>query len=450
LLRIMRASREDMAKICRSPATQSPGSVRSSTMSPAMPAPSLSKNTPPTLPLDRARRMFLSHHGLLAPPWPRPKTTREHVQALGFVQVDSVCTVMRAHDMILLSRHAPYRPNQLGKLVAKTREAFEHWTHDASVLPIEAYPFWRHKMARDAARLETAWGKDRRGDFQAELDTVLAHVSQAGPSTTKDVGQDEPRSSGGWWDWHPSKTALEYLWRRGDLAITARTGFRKVYDLAERVIPDAVRNTQPSLSETLDWSAKTALRNLGFATSGEIAAFHDLMTAAEAKTWVAEASDRGDIIPIEVTCAGGETRSSWALPDVLATAQDSPTQPGGRLRILSPFDPALRDRKRALRLFNFDYRIEIFTPAAKRVYGYYVFPVLDGDRIVGRIDMRVNRDRDCLEVLGYWEEARCAAGRGRVERLCREIGRYAVHTSMPRIDLVTGPNTECLRQHWTL
>lgn len=372
-----------------------------------------------------ARRIFLDRHALAEPPAgaARGAALCEVIERLGFVQVDSINTVARAHDMILFARRNAYRPAHLGPPLERHRAMFEHWTHDAAVIPVAYFPHWRLRFDRDRERLRARWRDWRRDGFEQKFDEVLAHISDGGPVCSAEVGADEARSSGGWWDWHPSKTALEYLWRTGALSVTRREGFRKYYDLTERVIPEAARNVRPDTDETVDWACAAALDRLGFATSGEIAAFWDLVTPAEAKDWCARALAQGRVIEVDIAPAqGGKPRRCFAwpgLPD--ARLQDVPP----RVRILSPFDPALRDRKRAERLFGFHYRIEIFVPEPKRVYGYYVFPVMEGDRLIGRIDMKAERDSGRLAVRAFWPEAGVQVGAGRKARLQAELERVA-------------------------
>lgn len=373
-----------------------------------------------------ARRLFLHKHALAeAPTGPgRGEDLRELIHRLGFVQVDSVRTVERAHHMILFARRPAYRPAHLAPLVERDRHLFEHWTHDAAVIPTEFYPHWRLRFARNRARLRPKWEKWHGPGYDARFDGVLDEVRARGAVSTSDVGPQEQRSSGGWWDWNPSKTALEYHWQCGDLAVCHRTGFRKHYDLAERVIPVAHRLPCPSEADSIDWLCNEALDRLGFATPGEIAAFWDTLRPHEAKAWGDAQLTKGAVIPIEVENTDGSWRKSLARPDVLEQALAAP-EPTGRLRVLSPFDPALRDRKRAERLFGFHYRIEIFTPAAQRQYGYYVFPMLEGARLIGRIDMATNRDRDALEVTALWPERGVPWGKGRQARLEAELTRMA-------------------------
>ena len=254
----------------------------------------------------------------------------------------------------------------------------------------------------------------------AEIEQVLRHIADNGPASSLDVGGEEKKGSSGWWDWHPSKIALEFLWRSGRLAICHRRGFRKFYDLAEHVIPEEHRNRQQDDEEIVDWAMSEALRRLGFGTSGELAAFFEIATRDEAKAWCAAALSKGRIVEAEIGMADGSRRRSFTTEAILDDAVSLP-EPSARVRLLSPFDPALRDRTRAERLFGFRYRIEMFVPEAKRQYGYYVFPVLQGDRLIGRIDAK--RADGALLVQGFWPEAGVRMGKARTSGLMSELER---------------------------
>jgi len=375
-----------------------------------------------------ARRLFLDRHGLATPPVGpgRGADLLEVIHALGFVQVDSINTVARAHDMMLFSRRPAYRPAHLKRLYERDRALFEHWTHDAAMIPMAFFPHWHLRFARDAARLKSRWKRWQGHSFEAQFDPVLRHIRDQGPVTSSDLGKDEQKGSTGWWDWRPSKTALEFLLRSGALSIVGRDGFRKVYDLTERVIEEGLlaEHARPDPDQTVDWACNAALDRLGFATSGELAAFWALASPAEARAWCAAALDRGEIVEAEITCTDGAVRRVYSRPDLEETAARL-APPPGRMRVLSPFDPALRDRNRAQRLFGFDYRIEVFVPAAKRKFGYYVFPLLEGERIVGRIDMKAERDRDRLAVTALWPEQGVRWSVSRQARLEAELGRVA-------------------------
>ncbi|MDO6730204.1 crosslink repair DNA glycosylase YcaQ family protein [Marinovum sp. 2_MG-2023] len=371
-----------------------------------------------------ARRLFLDKHALGDAPAGagHGPALQEVITRLGFVQLDSINTVARAHDLILFARRPRYRTGNMERLIEQDRVLFEHWTHDAAVVPMAFYPVWALKRRRDAEILKHRYKEWQRHEFEAEFDRILTMIADSGPVCSNDLGPDTPRPSGGWWNWHPGKTALEYLWRSGRLQICHRQGFRKYYNLSERVVPDDLRNSDWGEAQTIDWFMRGALDRLGFATSGDLAAFWDIVTAKEARDWCIAAEARGEVMPVEVESTDGSLRMHVARPDVIEQARNAP-EPTGRMRVLSPFDPALRDRKRAERLFGFQYRIEVFVPEAKRIYGYYVFPLLEGDRIVGRIDMKADRKAGVLNVTALWPERGVKFGAGRQARLCSELER---------------------------
>lgn len=394
-----------------------------------------------TLSNTAARRLFLDRHGLSETPQgeARGKALLSLIERLGFVQLDSINTVARAHDLILFSRRPRYRPKALTRLYEQDRALFEHWTHDAAVIPMSYYRWWQLRRERDAEKLRGQWRDWRRDGFEKQFQTVLDQIRDQGPLCSSDVGAGEKRGSGGWWDWHPSKTALEYLWRSGALCVVGRDSFRKKYDLTERVIDESLCHPleEEERAATIDWCCAGALDRLGFATPAEIAAFWDHITIAEAKEWCADALAQGALQPIEITGADGARRNCYARPEITADPALE-TEPTQRLRVLSPFDPALRDRKRAERLFGFDYRIEIFVPEAKRKYGYYVFPILEGDRLVGRVDMKAFRDRDTLQVRALWPEPRVRWGKGRVAAFEGEVARLTRLADVSKIHFEDG------------
>jgi len=383
-----------------------------------------------------ARRLFLHAHGLGEQPVGPAKGADllALVRRLGFVQVDSINTVERAHHMILWSRLNRYRPENLRPLLERDRTLFEHWTHDASLIPTEFLPYWQHRFARDLVRLPARWASWQGTEFQDRAGDVLAHLRDNGACGSGDVGEAEPRSSGGWWDWHPSKAALEYLWRGGRIAVARREGFAKIYDLAERVYPPC---DDPGSEATIDWACHQALDRLTFATSGELAAFWGKVTPDEAKAWCAAALAQGLIEEVTITSADGSPRRAFARPGLPERAAALPAAPD-RLRLLSPFDPLLRDRNRAARLFDFHYRIEVFVPAPRRLYGYYVFPLIEGERMVGRIDLKARREAGELAVTALWPEAGVRFGAGRLQRLEAELERLARFTGCPTVTYADG------------
>ena len=383
-----------------------------------------------------ARRLFMDRHALIENPSGVAKgdDLLRLITRLGFVQLDSINTVARAHDMILYSRRPSYRAKHLKQLYEKDRALFEHWTHDAAFIPMQFYSLWHLRFQRDADLLRKRYRNWHRDNYEAQFETVLQHIRDHGAVGSSDVGKDEKKGSGGWWDWHPSKTALEYLWRSGALTVVGRNGFQKQYDLTERVIeehlcPGAIPCDE---GETLDTLCSGALDRLGFATSGEISAFWDTVSSAEARDWCKAQLDQGNLEQIDVAHTDGKLRRVFARPETIEQAQEIAPGPG-RMRVLSPFDPALRDRKRAERLFGFHYRIEVFVPAPKRIYGYYVFPLMEGERMVGRIDMKAKRDADRLQVTAVWPERDVKWSPARIRKLESELQRVARFAGLSQV-----------------
>ncbi|WP_293577245.1 crosslink repair DNA glycosylase YcaQ family protein [Phaeobacter sp.] len=388
-----------------------------------------------------ARKLFLQRHALLEPPSGAANgdALAELITRLGFVQLDSINTVARAHDMILYSRRPRYRPSALKSLYERDQRLFEHWTHDAAVVPMAFYPHWHLRFQRDAAVLRQRYRNWHRDGYEAKFQHVLDHIRDHGPVSSSDVGRDEKKGTGGWWDWHPSKTALEYLWRSGALAVVGRRGFQKQYDLTERVIDQQLLpgEQSPDPQESIDWLCDNALDRLGFATSGELAAFWATATPAECAAWCKRAQADGRIEAVDIELADGRCRRVFARPEALDTVADLPDPPG-RMRVLSPFDPALRDRKRAEGLFGFHYRIEVFTPAPKRRYGYYVFPLMEKARLIGRIDMKAQRQTGVLQVTAVWPEPAVRWSSARQSRLEAELDRVARFAGLDRVAFAQG------------
>lgn len=345
-----------------------------------------------------ARRLWLDAQGLAATPTGTPDL-EGIIRSLGFVQLDSIRAVSRAHHHILWSRNQSYREPMLGKLLAVERRVFEHFTHDASVLPVAFYPAWTRQFRRLEAKVR-GW-EWHRNMLDAEGRTALRRrIETEGPLCTeafdtKIIGKKEM------WSRPPHKLALDYMWYSGELATAHRINFRKFYDISERVIPATAREDIWADAKQVDWLCREALVRLAFGTQGDIQRFWGAVDAAEVKDWLGR-NERA-LVPVEITCADGSVYPAFGAPDI-ETRLERLAPSSSRLRILSPFDPVIRDRARLERLFGFDYRIEIFVPAAKRRWGYYVFPLLEGDRFVGRIDLKADRKAGQLIVQNVWPE----------------------------------------------
>lgn len=381
-----------------------------------------------------ARRLFLDHHALTGDGGGPHGTadTLSLIRRLGFVQLDSVNAVERAHHLILFSRASGYRREHLASLHHDEPALFEHWTHDASLIPMEFYPHWRHRFRAAKARMEAnpRW-QDRIGpDGEKVIRNVRRRLKREGALMARDF---EDKGAGGWWGWGPSKTALESLWRTGELAIARREGFEKVYDLAERVIPDDVRSARPSEAASTGWACREALERLGVATPQEIAAFWQLVSIDASKKWAAAALKKKEIVEVSVEGADGSWKAALAPADIEARIAAA-APPPQTMRFLSPFDPAIRDRKRTGRLFGFDYRIEIFVPEKKRKYGYYVLPLIEGERFAGRADVKAHRAEGRLEVKGLWLEPGVKLTKKREGGIRKALAELGGFTETPVID----------------
>ncbi|MBP6821731.1 MAG: YcaQ family DNA glycosylase [Acidobacteria bacterium] len=382
----------------------------------------------PLIPTESARRLFLGAQGLLADPARKVThtTLAKLIEQMGFVQLDSINYVERAHHLTLGSRLDAYRHEHFTYLLETRRHLFEHWTHDASAIPTAWFAHWKPRFAHLAT---TLWGKWFGKRLDAESGKMLAHIRERitaeGPLRSQDFEHDRQGASAGWWDWKPQKVALEYLWFTGELMVARRAGFQKVYDLTERVLPEAAKLAAPAEAEHIEWACRTAFERLVIATPKEIADFWHAVTLPQARQWCEQAAKSGELVAVMVESANGEKpRPGFGLNDWQARLRNLPEAPD-RIRLLSPFDPVIRDRARAARLFNFDYRFEAFVPEPKRQYGYYVLPILEGEQLVGRIDPKFQRDRNSLEIRNLYWEPTIKVTKARKKRMDEALSRLA-------------------------
>jgi uncharacterized protein YcaQ len=389
------------------------------------------------------RRLLLGAQGLLdAPGRATSASVYDLVLRLGYVQIDSINVVERAHHLILAARLRGYRGSLLAGLLERHRLLFEHWTHDAAAIPTVWFPHWHDRFDRYRRDLpRRSWWRARMGGQpEAEIARVRARLERDGPLLARQLATERGRgAAAAWWGWSPQKTALEFLWWTGEAAIAGRRGFHKLYDLTARVLPDAAAVPRPGPEEQVDWACRTAIERLGVATPAEIAGFWQALPAAAARAWCGEAAARGEIAAVELESADGSApRAAFAVLDWQARARAEPAH-RSRIRLLCPFDPILRDRRRALRLFGFDFRFEAFVPAAQRRHGYYVMPLLEGERLVGRIDPKLHRAAGRLEVRSVRWEAGARPSRRRRAALDAAVGRLAALVGAGRWELPAGP-----------
>jgi hypothetical protein len=309
---------------------------------------------------------------------------------------------------------------------------FEHFTHDASVLPMEMYPMWRRRFRQMEERVRN-WDW-HQGMLEGEArDGIVERIRAEGAlsSLAFDTKMEGPRTM---WRRPPHKLTLDYLWYAGELATARRDGVIKYYDLAERVIPHHLRGEERHDDEQVDWLCREALDRMAFGADGDIQRFWAAVSSAEAKAWTAA---QRDLVAVEIETSEGGWTKAWAPADIEARLASAPA-PTSRLRVLNPFDPVIRDRARLSRLFGFDYTIEIFVPAAKRQWGYYVYPLLEGDRFVGRIEAKADRKAGVLSVDRLWPEPGVKWIPARREKLEAEMERMARFIGVDKVVWAAG------------
>lgn len=339
--------------------------------------------------LARLRRIALATQGLAsAAPFGRGLGgARAAIERLGYVQIDTISVVERAHHHVLGSRVPGYRSEHLHRLL-RQGDIFEYWSHAAAYLPMRDYRFALPRMASFRQGNER-WIRSRDRVLMSEL---LQRIRAEGPLRSRDV-TDRDHNGGGWWNWKPAKGALEQLFMEGELMVIARDGFEKTYDLTERVLPAGTDTTRPTERE---FAAYLVDSTLGAHGCAEQTAFTYLRKGAALRAAVAEVlSERtaqGDLTRLTTADAG-----TWYVPTRL-WALPPPAPRRGKVRVLSPFDNTLIQRTRGQRLFGFDYVIECYLPEAKRQYGYFALPLLWGDIFIGRADAKAHRAERRLEI----------------------------------------------------
>jgi len=306
------------------------------------------------------------------------------VKHLGYIQIDSISVIQRAHHHCLWSRVKNYHPDFISQLVAQ-KQIFEYWSHAAAYLPMQDYRFSLPKKQAIGAG-EKHW-RDKNPLAEKR---VLQRIQQEGPLRAKDFERDSTKKGTGWWDWKPDKVALEQLFIEGELMVVERKGFQKVYDLTERVLPEGIDTTVPSTKELERHLIKGYLRANGFANAQQISYLrkglknHITRTCQE----MLENNELQQLMVVE--------QIYYGLPQVTDLLKQTVNR--NQVNILSPFDNAVIQRKRLSEIFGFDYQIECYVPPAKRQYGYFSLPLLWGTEFVGRMDAKIDRKTQVLHV----------------------------------------------------
>ena len=365
----------------------------------------------PTLSPGAARALHLAAQGMLQPR--RARATKDDVLAairrMGVLQIDTISVVARSPYLVLWSRLGDYEPAWLEQLLAEGK-LFEYWAHEACFVPIEDYGLYRHRML-DPNSMGWKSGSSWMQGHAGQVERVLEHIRVNGPTRAADFERTDGKS-GGWWEWKPEKRSLEALFTAGKVMVARRQNFHRVYDLAERVLPWDDRQT-PAMDEVRREFALRAVKALGLAKAAWIPDYH---------------RTRPPHLPLEALIEEGlllrARVEGWKEPvfvhadhaGLLAQAVEGRLNPTVTT-LLSPFDPIVWDRRRALELFGFDYRLECYTPAEKRQYGYFTLPVLRRGQLIGRIDAKAHRAAGLFELKSVAFES----GVRPSERLLRDL-----------------------------
>ncbi len=360
-----------------------------------------------------------------------PIDVAETIKKLGFVQIDTIQNVTRAHHHILWSRNQNYREPMIDQLLAAQETVFEHFTHDASIIPLEYYPMW----TRQFTRLKSWLDKQKRYQAimkEADLPNIMKRIEAEGPLSTNDF-DTKKKDKNKMWARPPHKIALDYMWYAGELATSHRENFRKFYDLSHRVIPNHLKEQVKSDQEQLNWLCGEALEKMGFGNLMDIKNFWDAADRKEVDQWYS--ANKKKLVPIKWQTADGQWLDAIA-PEDIEHRISGLKPPTSRLRIINPFDPAVRDRVRLKNLFGFEYKNEIFVPANKRIWGYYVYPLLEGTRFVGRIELKADRKKGKMHVINFWQEPGIAWHPARKEKLDKELTRLC---SLVGLDEIAWP-----------
>jgi uncharacterized protein YcaQ len=369
-----------------------------------------------------------------------PLDLKRLTRRLGVIQIDSVNVLVRSHYLPIFARLGSYAPALLDAAAydGKRRHLFEYWGHEASLLPVENYRLFRWRMAA-AEKLERIWSglaKTKR-EQQELIDRVLEQVRSQGPIGASQIEGSNERG-GPWWGWSDGKRALEFLFWAGQLTTAARRNFERLYDLPERVLPRAALQAPvPDREAAQRELVLIAAQAQGVATEQDLRDYFRL-SPRDSKQRVAELVEAGLLLPVSV--------KGWSHPAYLHPSAKFPRRIDA-CALLSPFDNLVWERARTERLWQFRYRIEIYTPGPKRVHGYYVLPFLLGDALVGRVDLKSDRAARVLRVMGAHTEAGVDTSMI-APRLHQVLNRMSSWLGLDRIEVTPrGDLAETLARH---
>ena len=328
-------------------------------------------------------------------------TTLKTIEHLGYVQIDTISVIERAHLHILWSRQPGFSSDHLNHLLSHERSVFEHWAHAVAYLPIRDYRYFRPKMEAYRSPSKAKWQQERFATAKPLFKQVLKRIEGEGPLGSKDFEHKRKRQGEGWWDWKPAKVALEYLYLQGDLMVAGRKRFQRQYDLTERVLQPGLDLSMPSPEDCALHQIEMAIQSMGIVREADINRYLQVSDRKTIRAVLRDSVSRGSVLELKVR--GSEGDLFYMTGEVLRLLEKSrSTKP--RVRILSPFYNLVIQRDWMRALFNFDYTIECYVPAPKRKYGYFVCPMLWGDELVARVDMKADRKARQLKVLALHYE----------------------------------------------
>lgn len=354
----------------------------------------------PSLSIGEARRIALAAQGFTGAPKLRARRPFDPaLDKLHVLQIDSVNVFARSHYLPVFSRHGAYDPQKFDSHLWRSGEFTEYWAHEAAFIPIVDRPLFGWRMADFAARYA-----ERMVQSSSAIEQVRAQLRDDGPQLVRELESGPREKRGPWWDWSETKRAVEMLFATGEVVSIGRERFERRYALAEDALPaEALRTVQRGDAQRA--LIEQAGRSLGVATLNDLADYHRLKTG-EARVAVQQLEEAGVLIPVTVQSwvdAKGAPLPAWLHAEARIPSRLSPDA------LLTPFDPVVWFRPRAERMFNFHYRIEIYTPKAKRQFGYYCLPLMVGGKLSGRIDLKADRSGRELLVQAAWQEDGAAA-----------------------------------------
>lgn len=335
--------------------------------------------------LSTARRLAIGSQGLDGR-WKLPRGKEgiaQTVERIGYVQIDTISVVERAHHHTLWTRRPDYDPGMLHELQAEDRRVFEYWARAAAYVPMGDYRYYVRRMRAYAESGRTWNWLDQNSEFAK---SVLDRIRAEGPLASADFKAPHEKRRAAWWDWKPAKVALEVLFATGELMVTERRNFQRIYDLTERVLPGGTDTTEPDADEQARFVVRRELEGRGITTAREVR--WRITPPKDIEKAVRALVDSREITPVEVEGLDGEQH--YALTERLEKASRQ-RRSSTHLHLLSPFDNLVIHRTWLERFFGFDYSLECYNPPAKRKYGYFCLPVLWGDRFVGRLDPKADR-----------------------------------------------------------